>query len=186
MIPEHVRQLIIENHYTRSVPSGKTHAFEFGSAVVLFSIPANCNISPWLLGERNAVWELSRLWAPDGHAANLLTQAVADAVARFRQLEPAVAALISYADPNAGHNGGVYRAASWTPLGQSEEGRFYQAADGTVLSRRAFHSGRKGMTKAQILERGYEESKRPGKYRFARGLTKKARRAIAAKAASLA
>lgn len=165
------------NHYTRSVPSGKSHYIRYGAAIVVWSIPANKNLARFILGEPGNVWELSRLWAPDGHEPNLLTQAISAAVKIIQRLENPVA-LVSYADPNQGHKGGVYRAASWMYHGKSEEVRTYRAEDGTTVARRAFHSGKKGMKKAEIEALGFKEMKLPGKERFVRPLTKVARRLV--------
>ena len=170
---------IRERHYTRSVPSGKSLYFAYEDALVVFSLPANKNISAYLVGEPNVAWELSRLWAPDGHRKNLLTQAIAASARELRLLEPTVTTLVSYADPNAGHLGGVYRAASWQYLGQSEETRMYKSG-ARILPRRAFHSGAKSMTKTQIEALGFTQMKMPGKHRFAKGLTAKARKRIEA------
>lgn len=168
---------IRENHYTHSVPSGKSYYVQCGEAIVVWSIPANRNIAKFVLGWKGNVWELSRLWAPDGHDANLLTQAISKAVGVIRSLERPDA-LVSYADPNAGHKGGVYRAASWLYHGQSEEARAYRSADGQIVSRRAFHSGSKGMRKAEIEALGYRELKLPGKERFVRPLSRRAAKAM--------
>jgi len=168
---------IRRNHYTRSVPSGKSHDVQFGDAIVVWSIPANKNIARFVLGWDGNVWELSRLWAPDGHERNLLTQAISAAVKVIVRLEKPDA-LVSYADPNAGHKGGVYRAASWVYHGKSEEVRTYRAPDGTTVARRAFHSGRKGLRKAEIEALGYREEKLPGKERFVRPMSKRAARVI--------
>lgn len=176
-----MQQTISGNHYSKSVPSGKSCYFWYESAIVVLSIPANKNISSWLLGESNKVWELSRLWAPDGHRPNLLTQAISFAVKKFVASYPEVEALISYADPNVGHSGGVYRAASWTYLGRSEEARYYVGPSGAPVSRRKFHSGSRSMRKEEIEALGYRALKLPGKHRFARGLTKSASKKIAAK-----
>lgn len=134
-------------------------------------VPANKNIAKFVLGVPGSVWELSRLWAPDQHAPNLLTQAISAAVKEIIRLERPHA-LVSYADPNVGHRGGVYRAASWEYHGQSEEGRYYKHPDGRIASRRAFHSGSRHMVKAEILAQGWEEHKLPGKLRFVRRLRK--------------
>lgn len=179
--------IIKERHYTQSFPSGKTHLFAFGDALIAYSIPANPYVARWLLGlppTGNPVWELTRLWAPDGHEANLLTQAIAESVAALRRVEPGVQALISYADPNVGHSGGVYRAASWVFMGQSEEARAYRTADGRIIARRAFHSGSRHMTKSEIEATGAVQLRLPGKFRFARGLTRQARKAILLHSAS--
>jgi len=72
---------IVEHHYTHSVPSGKSHYIRFGYiCYVVWSIPANKNIAKFILGWPGNVWELSRLWAPDGHEKNLLTMAISAAV----------------------------------------------------------------------------------------------------------
>lgn len=170
--------LIERFHYSHSIPSGKSHVIGMAPAVVIFSIPANKNIGRFLLGDASIVWELTRLWAPDGHAPNLLTQAISAGVALFHRLEPSVAALVSYADPNVGHAGGVYRAASWLYTGQSSESRYYLSPDGHAVARRAFHSGENILDEKEIAARGYVKSKRPGKHRFARGLNNRARKLL--------
>lgn len=171
--------IVEANHYAHSIPSGKTYAFCLDAAIVLFSVPANKNIAKFLLGFPGVVWELTRLWAPNGHEKNLLTRAISYGVRQMCQVVPKLDALVSYADPNVGHAGGVYRAASWIYTGQSEEGRYYKSKEGQVVARRKFHSGKKSMTKAQILALGYEEFKMPGKHRFAFPISKNAKRALA-------
>lgn len=175
-----MRQLIATNHYTRSLPSGDSVFTQFENAVLVFSRPANKNISRWLLGGDNLVWELSRMWAPDGHRPNLLTQAIPICIKQFqltlvREGVPIPEALISFADPNAGHSGRVYIAASWVFLGESEETRLYRDPEGKLVSRRSFHAGPVGMKKADIEALGFVELRRPGKRRFAKGLNRWAR-----------
>ena len=168
---------IKRRHYTRSVPSGKSHFMAFRDAIVVWSIPANNNIGRFVLGwDGGVVWELTRLWAPDGHEKNLLTRAISFAVKRLIEIENPDA-VVSYADPNVGHLGGIYRAASWIDHGQSDESRAYRGPSGQVLARRAFHSGRNGLRKAEIAQLGYAELSLPGKHRFVRFLSKRARKA---------
>ena len=169
------RDVIEQNHYTQRWPAGKSISYLYEDAVVVIGIPANYNVARWL-GCR--VWELTRLWAPDGHRPNLLTQAISSAVSQFKRRDLADA-LISYADPNMGHSGGVYRAASWVYLGQSEEGRAYRNPTGIVIARRAFHSGSDHINKAEIEARGFTQLRLPGKHRFARALNKIGRAAVA-------
>lgn len=171
------KTLICENHYTRSVPSGKSYYVAVEDAIVVWSIPANKNIARYLLKGDGTVWELARLWAPDGHRHNLLTFAISEAVKVIKRLEQPDA-LVSYADPNVGHTGGVYRAASWLHHGTSEEVRAYRSADGQVVSRRAFHSGKRSLKKAEIEALGYVELKLPGKERFVRPLSKHAKKVL--------
>jgi len=87
--------------------------------------------------------------------------------------------VVSYADPNVGHLGGVYRAASWVEHGQSDESRAYRSAEGKILARRSFHSGPSTLSKAEIEQLGYAELNLPGKHRFVRFLSRQARRKAA-------
>jgi hypothetical protein len=50
---------------------------------VVFAIAANKNKSNWPLDKPNAVFELARLWAPDGHQA-MLTEAISSLAAGAR------------------------------------------------------------------------------------------------------
>jgi hypothetical protein len=176
---EHAQATILRHHYMHSVPSGKSIYVAFETAFVVWSIPANCNIGKFLLWEGAKVWELSRLWAPDGHHPALLTMAISAAIGIINVLErPAL--LVSYADPNAGHRGGVYRAASWIFDGQTESTRMY-LRDGSEVPRRAFHSGSRGMTKAEIEAQGFVEVYRRGKFRFIKPLSHRAKREVAAR-----
>jgi len=171
------------NHYTHSVPSGKSYYVCHESAILVWSIPANCNLATFILGWPGNVWELSRLWAPDGHKPNLLTQTIKYGVRVLCALEP-VDAVVSYADPNAGHEGGIYRAASWIYHGQSEETRCYRSKGGQIVARRAFHSGSgSGLQKSDIEQRGFIEDRLPGKYRFVRPISRRAKAALSARGA---
>lgn len=169
---------IAERHYTKSVPAGESYFVAFDAAIVVWSIPANKNIARFLLPDMEApkVWELSRLWAPDGHERNLLTRAISAATRVLVKLErPDL--VVSYADPNVGHLGGIYRAASWLYHGQSTETRRYER-DGQAVARRAFHSGTRALKKADIERHGYREVKADGKHRFVRPLSRAARRLV--------
>jgi hypothetical protein len=168
---------IKQNHYAHSVPSGKSFYFQYETAIVVFSIPANPFIAKALFDFDALVWELTRLWAPDGHRPNLLTQAISKSIKRLVTLVPGLDAIVSYADPNVGHSGGIYRAASWMYTGQSEESRYYVDKNNQVVARRKFHSGEKISNKAEILSLGYSELKLPGKHRFVKAISNRARKA---------
>jgi hypothetical protein len=177
---------IRQNHYTGSVPSGKSFYFAFEDAVVVYAIPANRNLSHWLLGKPNAVLELARLVAPDGHRPNLLTEAISASVRWLREREPTCEAIISYADSAAGHHDGVYRAASWVPLATlPNKQSFRNTRTGRIVGRRSFHSnGKAQLRESEIIALGHEKTA-GSKHRYARGLTRTARRIIAEKAAAV-
>jgi hypothetical protein len=170
-------------HYTRSVPSGKSYFFRYEDALVVYSLPANFNIGRFLFGTQEdapwRVWELARLWAPDGHRRDLLTEAISKATGQLRLYERDVDAVVSYADPNVGHSGHIYRAASWIEHGQSDENRGWRHVDGgPFVARRAFHSAGAHMNKADVEALGYVAVKLEGKHRFVRLLSHRAKRAF--------
>jgi hypothetical protein len=167
-------------HYTQSVPSGKSYYVAYNDALVVWSLPANYRARDCFLpGVGGAVvFELTRLWAPDGHDRNLLTRAISAAVGDLKFEVPDVDLVFSYADPNAGHSGFVYRAASWIEIGRSEEPRAWRKADGTgpIIPRRKFHSGGKHLNKPEIEAMGYVQLRLEGKHRFVRPLSRRAKR----------
>lgn len=163
--------VICENHYLRSFPSGWVYNYHHYGALVVFSIPANMNLANFLFRGQVEVRELARLWAPDGHAPNLLSAAISAACSALRR-DVGCEAVVSFADPNHGHHGGVYQASSWIYTGQSEETRVYRTDDGRTLSRRAFHSGSKSHIPNVPAERLL------GKHRYVRCLTRTSRRLL--------
>ena len=166
-----LRSVVERNHYTRSFPTGASWVFTYEAAIIAFSVPANANLGKWLLGSNDAlVLELSRLWPPDGHRKNLLTEAIAHALLRVAACRAECAAVVSFADPSAGHHGGVYRAASWTCLGRSEKSRAYRClTSGDVKPRRRFHSGNKSLTRAEIEAKGLRGDSATGKASVRKG-----------------
>jgi hypothetical protein len=169
---------IIKYHYTHSIHRGKTHYFKYKNAILSYSIPANNNISTYLLGTKGIVWELSRMYAPNNHEPNLLTKAISLTIKELKKMYPKLDAVISYADPNEGHSGHIYKAASWLYLGQSQETRMYMDNHGNIKSRRSFHSMSKQYTKQEIKDMGYTQVKREGKHRYARAISKRAKKAL--------
>lgn|SRR3990167_713074 len=164
------KDIICRNHYSHSFPTGWTLCIGMEGAICVWAIPANKNLAHFLFGGGIEIRELSRLWAMDGHSPNLLTQLIAGAVRALRLACPKVEACVSYADPNVGHEGFVYRAASWLYTGQATESRYYQLPDGSPVARRAFHSG--SHSRPPDLPVLY----RPGKHRYVRCLSKRARK----------
>jgi hypothetical protein len=174
------QDVIRERHYLRKWPSGKSHVFRFEDAIVVISIPSNRNAARWLGVPDGRLWELSRLWAPDGHRKNLLTQTMAYVVRQVRQLDLGDV-LLSYSDPAAGHRGTIYRAASWTCLGRSQESRGYLTPDGRTLTRRGLWS----VAKREHSTPDYPTVRLGGKLRFAYGITPAGKAAVRQKQESL-
>lgn len=87
--------------------------------VVVFALP------PRETSKRygGVTWELARLWIDDSVPKNAETWAIAKAIAFVKKHRPEVEVLVSYADPSAGHDGTIYRAANWTADGRTDDER---------------------------------------------------------------
>ena len=68
-------------------------------------------------------WELARLWIKDGIPRNAESWLISQSIKFIRRNHPDVVALVSYADPSAGHVGTIYRASNWTPDGRTDDER---------------------------------------------------------------
>lgn len=185
---EEALETVVREHYLHRRPAGRVHVFGLGGAIVVMANSANTHATRFLLGDKfvphrrkhrlACVWDLARLWAPRNHHPNLLTQAISAAVREFKTLEPHVSALLSYADLNAGHHGGVYRAASWTFIGKTEGVRVYADRQGNIIKERPRLQAYR-LTRRQLAARGWRTIWLQKRLRFAFGLTKAAKAAIA-------
>jgi hypothetical protein len=70
-----------------------------------------------------ATWELARLWVEDGVPINAESWLIAQAVRYIRKERPDVKYLVSYADPSAGHQGTIYKAANWKSDDRTDDER---------------------------------------------------------------
>lgn len=107
-------------------------------------------------------WELARLYLLDEVPQNAETWLIAQSVKWIKRHNPDVSALVSYADPSAGHSGTIYRAANWSDDGRTDDERksprcdYYDARTGKKYGRRG------NMPIDAVIER----RPRVSKYRF--------------------
>jgi len=115
-------------HYSKSVPTPplvKIGVYEDDAfkGVVIFSRGATSNSGkPFSLGPTQ-IAELTRV-ALTKHEAHV-SKIISIAVKMLRKQESGLRLLISYADANQGHYGGIYQAGNWIYLGQTGETREY-------------------------------------------------------------
>lgn len=107
-------------HYSRSMPAGRLvcvgacEAGAFAGAIV-FGRGASSEIhSPFRL-QQSEVCELCRV-ALGPHQAPT-SRIVSIAVRLLRRQSPGLRLIVSYADPEHGHHGGIYAAMNWLYLG---------------------------------------------------------------------
>jgi len=119
------------------------------------------------------VWELARLFVDDAMPKNTETWFVSRCL-RFVAARD-VELVVSYADPSAGHHGGIYRAGNWIADGKTDDERKtprfdYIDKDGRTVHRAGHLNGR------EIAGR----RARVSKYRFVYPLSRAMRRRFAA------
>lgn len=109
-------------HYSRSMPTDpvvKIGVWERDSfaGVILFSRGANKNIGkPYGLSQYQ-VCELTRVALRDHETP--VSRMLSIAVKMLRKAFPDLLLIVSYADANEGHHGGIYQAAGWIYVGET-------------------------------------------------------------------
>ncbi|MGD0343616.1 MAG: DNA methyltransferase [Acidimicrobiales bacterium] len=132
--PSLVAPLVVDHHYLHSMPPAAVKSFGVyldGGLVGAVVVTSGSRNAPRLLGTNDprAVATLARLWLEDRVPKNAESRVLA-VVARLMRHSGQVRALVSYADPAAGHTGTIYQAAGWTYLGMSPPGRYLDLGDG--------------------------------------------------------
>jgi len=123
------RHAIMKWHYSKTVPAGKLVKFgvwenqKFIGAVI-FGRGATPHLgSPYGL-QQTELCELVRV-ALDIHESPV-TQIVAESIRQLKQTNPGLRLIVSFADPDEGHHGGIYQAGNWIYNGTSPSARFFR------------------------------------------------------------
>lgn len=119
----------VENwHYSQCMPAGKTvkiGVWENGKfiGVVIFSRGANNTLgSPYRLTQFE-VCELTRV-ALNKHESSV-TKIVSIAIKMLRKQSRGIRLIISFADPEQGHKGGIYQGGNWVYCGTTNSADEY-------------------------------------------------------------
>jgi len=132
-------------HYSRCMPTPplvKIGVWEVGSFVgcILFSRGSNNNqLLPYGLQQTEGC-ELTRVALTTHRTA--VSRLLAIAIKLLRTIATGLRLIVSYADPNHRHHGGIYQAAGWFYMGQTAPDRQYIDRAGRVWHRRQVsHTG---------------------------------------------
>lgn len=159
------RQLIIDNHYTRSCSPANLAAYVFGlfhvdeptllKGVAWFKAPmAQCakSVAEHCGTTPKKVIDLSRLVILPGVPTNGATFLIGSAIRMIKKV-PRFDAIVSFADETVGHKGQIYKATNWEYIGLAGGKAIWQDP---VTGRRVAQKSRKNRTNAEMLELGYE------------------------------
>jgi hypothetical protein len=158
------KAFVAEHHYSGTVPTAVAvtyGAFVHGRlyAVAMYGFGANPNaiatfrrLSGILHLHRFNTLELSRLCrrGSRGKARLQLTAFIARCH-RLLTRDHGIRFVISYSDPEHGHDGGIYKAANFQSMGETQPERHGVDATGKPVHRRKWYrvQGRDGVTAAQ-------------------------------------
>ena len=132
-------------HYSHALPDPKQSrlgVWEHGQfvGVVIFSRGVACsNFAPRLGLTSNQLCELSRV-ALTKHDAPV-SRVLRIALMKLSQQSPGIKAVLSYADPNVNHVGGIYQASGWTYTGKSHVVPLWMTSTGLRVHDRSVSSG---------------------------------------------
>ena len=172
-------------HYSESMPTPpiiKTGAWENSIYIgcVLFSRGANKNLGSFAGLDAMEVCELTRV-ALSNHV-NTVSKIVARAIRFLTEKSPGLRLIVSYADPNQGHHGGIYQAGNWIYAGRTPDSFLYKDKSGRVWhQRQASKSGVKpqyGELRKVAKIDDCEKIPQVGKHRYLYPLDKAMRRQI--------
>lgn len=148
-------------HYSKCLPAGKlvkVGAWEDGKfiGVVLFGRGANHNMGKkYGLGQDECV-ELVRI-ALSKHQSPV-SKIAAQAMRFLKRQSEGLRLIVSYADPDAGHHGGIYQAGNWV----------YDGLSSTSI--KVWYNGKwshkKTVDDAGVKQSGLSKKVAPGKHRY--------------------
>jgi len=126
-------------HYSRTMPIGKLvkiGVWENGVFIgaVIFSTGASPQLHKTFSVTRFQVCELVRVALTSHRSA--VSRIVSIALMFLRRSCPGLRLVVSFADPEHRHHGGIYQAGNWVYCGRSSDGLYYRLADGTVTHNR--------------------------------------------------
>jgi len=167
-------------HYSKTLPVGKMVKIgvwenqEF-KGVLLFAWGMNKSLgSPYGL-QINECCELVRI-ALRSHESPV-SRMMALALKWLSAQSEGLRLVVSFADPAAGHHGGIYQATNWIYTGQSAP-NFEWRLNGKRLNKRAYTGHNFGSPK-MVVPKGAERITLPGKHRYLMPLDAEMRERIA-------
>lgn len=125
---------ITERHYLESAPPGFVHVYEYllGRQLVGGCILGRTSARQY---DPDRILEVTRLFFVDDTPPNVESQGLAMMRKHVRTWLPRIRLLIAYSDPDHGHEGTIYEADGWCPLGMTEGA--WGAGWGSRVGRRA-------------------------------------------------
>ena len=119
---------VLRWHYSRRMPKSKLVRFgvwEYGKfkGAIIYGLGANPKSGAFLGISNFECPELVRV-ALDNHD-NAVSKIVSFTLKKMKKDFPIIKAIVSYADPEKNHKGGIYQAMNWTYIGKTSSSKIY-------------------------------------------------------------
>lgn len=159
---EAAKYAVMHWHYSKVMPKStliKYGVWEDGQFIgcVIFGMGATITYAKSMGVGQFEVCELVRVALRDHDAP--VTKIVAKCIKILKANNPGLRVILSFADPNHGHHGGIYIAGNWIYLGQTKGAHVFMIRGEAVHPRtvsgfvRQFGGLRDGETRVQFLRR---------------------------------
>ena len=170
-------------HYTGCLPSGRRYIVgvwedEQFIGVIIFAKGANPYLGRAYGLHMSEMIELTRVALAEHQ--NPVTMYVAAALRLLRSDNPGLRLAVSFADPVAGHHGGIYQAGGWIYCGKGADSRSVKANGHVYLMKAAHRKGWRGnidWIRENVDPNAYLVDK-PGKYRYLYPFDRQMRRLV--------
>lgn len=183
---EAAKYAVMHWHYSKRMPTPPritVGVWERGAflGVVIFSRGSNNNGHKPYGIVMTEFCELTRIALREHDAP--VSQIVSFATRMLRVKSPKLRLVVSYADPNVGHHGGIYQAANWVYTGQTSKD--FKAIDGTGREWHSRQVSRTGISRQYGILRAVPKVQDceivplKGKHRYLYPLDRAMRRQIA-------
>lgn len=170
-------------HYSRSMPTGKLVKFgvwenaEFVGAIIYGRGAAPNLLNQYGLTQMQGC-ELVRV-AMTKHTVPV-SRVLAITLRTMKRTQPGLRLVVSFADPDEGHVGGIYKASGWVYTGRMRPAKYFRIL-GKIVHPRSV--GAKGVSQTinevrRLLDPSAEEVWKDGKHRYLMPLDDKMRAAI--------
>lgn len=113
------KRWIAQRHYLESTPPGFVHVYEF--------VSGSERVGAAILGRPSArqydpdrILEITRFFFIDETPPNVESRGLALLRKQVRIWLPKIRLLLAYSDPEQGHEGTIYEADNWCPLGMTD------------------------------------------------------------------
>lgn len=139
---------------------------EFAGCIV-FTSGVSASLGSQYMADRLSVCELQRAALRPGHKATV-SRVIAIALRFLRKHCPGIRLVVSFADPEQGHHGGIYQAGGWIYAGMSGGSVVYEDENGKRRHPRnvGIVAGWDSSGVRKHSSRGLRKVSTPGKHRY--------------------